>query len=193
MAETESEDQPKTTTVSVQRLVRLRGAHRSAASKLVSRIDDFVEKISYVTRSSPEWQGEDLSVNDREDCALDLTKLREKVDLLDRLDSQILDAIEDDDIESEICDAADYLMKYESRIGRATQPFQIQVNCWRISPVYGLPNPHSQSQSHCHPFPERISAAQQARPRAIWTVGNQLQMRLVRTRHLSPRVTRVPV
>lgn len=121
MAETESEYQPKTTTVSVQQLVRLRGAHRSAASKLVSRIDDFVERISYVTRSSPEWQGEDPSVNDREDSALDLKKLREKVDLLGRLDSQILDAIEDDDIESEICDAADYLMKYESRIGRATR------------------------------------------------------------------------
>ncbi|VDI51319.1 Hypothetical predicted protein [Mytilus galloprovincialis] len=111
----------------MEKLKAIRGGHRSAVTRLINRTK---ERISQ----------EDIGHEELSAAADNLTKKR---NLLESLDSQILDGTELEDMEQEILDADDYAMNMEVVIrrfkdivsGNKTTPFQQTVSETTYVPI----------------------------------------------------------
>ncbi|VDI38215.1 Hypothetical predicted protein [Mytilus galloprovincialis] len=114
----------------MEKLKAIRGGHRSAVTRLINRTK---ERISQ----------DDIGHEELSAAADNLTKKR---NLLESLDSQILDGTELEDMEQEILDADDYAMNMEVAIrrfkdivsGNKTTPFQQTVHSEAAQCISGL-------------------------------------------------------
>jgi len=80
----------------------VRGGHRSAVTKLINRTDDKIEENE---------------ITDRELSAT-IENLQKKGDLLQNLDSKLLDITDIDDLENEIVESDEYSLQLDTTIRR---------------------------------------------------------------------------